>query len=116
MYRQELERYDGDLDAIVNDVIAYAIKSVGEIGTLDGKPMGEPVNVLFDLSISEDQDVPPSEAYFKRVDEVQTQTRWLAINDTTDAIVDRLKAGLALVANVGNLISFSVTTWKGTAR
>lgn len=110
MYKHELERYDGDLDAIVKDVVEYAIKEASEITSLDGNP----INVLFSLSISEDQDCDPKDAYFWTVDEVQTQTCLLALGDTADAIVAKLKAGLELAhVMVGNLISFSFTTWKG---
>jgi len=110
MYKQYIERYNGDLNAIVRDVIAYAIESASE--PFDS----EPVNVLFDLSISEDQDCQPEDAYFWRVDEVQTQTRWLSLGDAVNAITDQLKAQLARVVKIGNLVSFSTTTWKGAVR
>jgi len=107
MYKQYLERYNGNLNAIVEDVVRYAVESTGEINSLDGSP----VNVLFDLSISTDDDVPPKDAYFWRVDEVQTQTRWL-FADTIDAIVTQLKVQLARVVKIGDLVSFSINTWK----
>lgn len=110
MYKRDLVRYDGNLDAIVNDVIAYAVESAST--PFDS----EPINVLFDLSISTDDDVPPSEAYFWRVDEVQTQTRWLSLSDAVDAIVAQLKAELARVVKVGNLVSFSINAWKGASK
>ncbi len=107
MYKQYLERYNGNLNAIVEDVVRYAVESAGEINSLDGSP----VNVLFDLSISTDDDVLPRDAYFWRVDEVQTQTRWL-FADTIDAIVTQLKVQLARVVKIGDLVSFSINTWK----
>lgn len=112
MYKQYIERYDGDLNAIVEDVIRYAVESASDISSLDGSP----VNVLFDLSISTDSDVPPSDAYYWRVDEVQTQTRFLKLSDLASAIVDQLAAGLEQVVRLGNLVSFSINTWKGAAR
>lgn len=108
MYKQYLERYDGDLNAIVEDVVRYAVESASDISSLDGSP----VNVLFDLSISTDDDVPPRDAYYRRVDEVQTQTRRLAMRDTADAIVTQLKVQLARVVKIGDLVSFSINTWK----
>ena len=112
MYKQYIERYDGDLNAIVEDVIRYAVESASDISSLDGSP----VNVLFNLSISTDSDVPPSDAYYWRVDEVQTQTRFLKLSDLASAIVDQLAAGLEQVVRLGNLVSFSINTWKGAAR
>lgn len=112
MYKQYLERYDGDLNAIVEDVVRYAVESASDISSLDGSP----VNVLFDLSISTDNDVSPNDAYYWRVDEVQTQTRFLKLSDLASAIVDQLAASLEQVIRLGNLVSFSINTWKGAVR
>jgi len=110
MYKQELERYDGDLDAIAKDVIQYVVESVSDIVDIDGKP----INVLFNLSLSDDDDVPPGDAYFRTIDEVMTQTRWLPTGDLVNAIVDQLKASLSHFAKIGDLVSLSVTAWKGS--
>lgn len=110
MYKRDLVRYDGDADSLINDVIAYAVESAID-------PLGSnPVNVLFDLSVSQDDDVPPSEAYFKRVDEVKTMTRNLGLSDLANSVIDQFKADIELFVKVGDLVQFSVNTWKGDAR
>lgn len=110
MYKQYIERYDGDPTAIAKDVIAFAVNSASEVKSLDG----DPVNVMFDLSVSGDKD--PRDAYFKRVDEVVTRTCNLGWSDLANAVIDQLKASLEYYAKAGNLISFSVTMWKGAVR
>lgn len=110
MYKQELVRYDGDVNSIVEDVVRFAVESA--IQPLDSNP----VNVLFDLSVTQDDDVPPDKAYFRRVDEVRTLTRNLGLSDLASAVVEQFKADIELFVKPGDLVSFSVNAWAGDVR
>lgn len=109
MYKQEFIKYNGEV-GLVENIVRSAVESAVDA------PDGNPVNVLFDLSVTQDDDVAPVNAYFKRIDQVQTLTRNLGLPDFANAVIDRFMAGVELFVKAGDFVSFSVNKWEGDAR
>lgn len=107
MFERDVTRYDGNLDKVVKETIAYMVESASMTRDANGRHL----NVFLNLSVSNDpQD--DDDAWWKTVDSIQVSTAQLQDESLVDGIVRQLKASCALNVIEGSLIELTATYWR----
>lgn len=107
MFERDVARYNGNLDKVVKETIAYMVESASKVRDANGRHL----NVFLNLSVSNDPR-DDDDTLWKTVDAIQVSTAQLQNESLVDGIVRQLKASCALNVIAGSLIEFTATYWR----